>query len=77
MNTRLIIAAVVVIGMSGCASQGGGKLGHDQVMAAQGFDDETVEVCTQGGAVMSCYTEDREKVRDELERQMSMMNYDR
>ena len=76
MNTRLIIAAVAVIGISGCASQGGGKLDHDEVMAAQNLNN-TIEVCTQVGAVMSCYVEDREQVRDELEYRLQSLNNQR
>ena len=79
MNTRLIIAAVAVIGMSGCASQatGGSKLDHDEVMAAQYLNNDTVQVCVQGGAVMTCRTEDREQVRDELEYRLQSLNYQR
>ena len=77
MNTRLIIAAVVVIGMSGCASQGGGKMDHNELVAAQQINDQTVQVCSQGGAVMTCHTEDRQQVRDELEYRLQSMNNQR
>ena len=78
MNTRLIIAAVAVIGMSGCASQGGGsKLDHVEVVAAQHLNNDTVQVCSQGGAVMTCHTEDREQVREELEYRLQTMQYQR
>jgi hypothetical protein len=77
MNTRLIFAAVVVIGMSGCASQGGGKLDHNEAMAAQQLNNDTIQVCNQTGAVMTCHTEDREQVRDELEYRLQSLNYQR
>jgi hypothetical protein len=77
MNTRLIIAAVAVIGMSGCASQGGGKLDHDEVIAAQQLNDDTIQVCSQSGAVMNCHTEDREQYRYDLEYQLRQINYER
>lgn len=79
MNTRLIIAAVAVIGMSGCASQatGGSKLDHDQVIAAQQLDSETIQVCSQAGAVMTCRTEDRQQLEDDLEYALQSMQYNR
>ena len=49
---------------------------HDEVMAAQNLNN-TIEVCTQVGAVMSCYVEDREQVRDELEYRLQSLNNQR
>jgi len=79
MNTRLIIAAVVVIGLSGCASQatGGSKLDHDQVIAAQHLNNDTIQVCEQAGAKMFCHTEDRQQVEQDMEYLLQSMNYQR
>jgi predicted component of type VI protein secretion system len=79
MNTRLIIAAVVVIGMSGCASQatGGSKLDHIEVVAAQNLNNDTIQVCDQAGAVMVCRTEDRQQVEQDLEYMLQSVNYQR
>jgi hypothetical protein len=63
--------------MSGCASQGGGKLDHDQVIAGQQLNSDTIQVCAQSGSVMNCHIENREQYRDELEYQFRQMNYER
>jgi hypothetical protein len=79
MNTRLIFAVAVLIGMSGCASQatGGSKLDHDEVMAAQHLNDDTIQVCVQFGAVMKCHTEDRQQVQDDLDYMLQQTQYNR
>ncbi len=79
MNTQLIIAAVVVIGLSGCASQatGGSKLDHNEVIAAQHLNNDTIQVCDQAGTVMVCRTEDRQQVERDLEYLLQSTNYQR
>ena len=79
MNTRLIIAAVAVIGMSGCASQatGGSKLDHDQVIAAQHLNNDTIQVCDQAGAVMVCRTQDRQQLEQDMGILLQSLNYQR
>ena len=79
MNTRLIFAAAVVIGMSGCATQstGGSKLDHGQLIAEQRVARDTIEVCDQLGSVITCRSEDRQQVEDDLEYLIQSMQYDR
>jgi hypothetical protein len=74
---RVLSVLILVAGATGCASQGGGSKLDAQMMSSRtATSAETVKVCNQSGATISCSYEDKERVRDELEYQRELMRND-
>ena len=57
-SVQVISVIALIVIASGCAT-GGSKLDHDQLMTEIANSENTVKICRQYGAKMSCHIEDR------------------
>ena len=75
---RVISVVALIIGASGCASQGAGgsKLDHDALLTHVKTTPKTVKVCNQLGNVMNCSYYEEHEVRAHFEHQMEMLRND-
>jgi hypothetical protein len=68
-SVQVISVIALIVGASGCATQstGGSKLDHDQLMTGMADNENTVEICTQYGAKMSCHIETATQLQERFE----------
>ena len=66
---KVVSVIALIIGASGCATQGigGSKYDNEDLAGNIAKNDNTVQVCEQFGAVKQCQTVDRERVREDMQ----------
>jgi hypothetical protein len=68
-TVQVVSVIALIIGASGCATQasGGSKLGHEELANETVQNSNTMEVCTQYGAVKHCSKVDRDRALEDLQ----------